>query len=157
MSSGGALRQPSAGLVRHGLLVSGLWLVASACLAAAVVPSPPPLAAADFLHRHWRLVAVDGQALPAHWPMDLEVGEQFTLLGHAGCQQFSAQGHWQAGALHVESIELTPVACPNAQHAVTHAVLSTLSAGGRIEGTLSRWTWHGPSHQLTYQLRDWVH
>ena len=126
-----------------------LSLLLSACAGHAVITET------DLQHHHWRLIAINGEALPTGVESDLEIGEQMTINGLAGCNHFFGSAKLQQGQLLAEPLGATKMACPPAQARVESAVLKTLNEGAAITLGDQTLTLKGSQYRLSYQLEDW--
>ncbi|MGL4250554.1 MAG: META domain-containing protein [Aeromonas sp.] len=112
----------------------------------------------DLLHHHWVLSKLDDKPVEASRdnPPDLEIGEHFTVNGIAGCNRYFGQGHLEDDKLWVTSLGSTEMTCPPPQNTIEQAVLTTLTGGATLSGSIQTLILQGEQHRLEYILRDWV-
>ncbi|PJG60575.1 META domain-containing protein [Aeromonas cavernicola] len=109
-------------------------------------------------HHHWVLASLDGEQVITErdTPPDLEIGEQFTVNGIAGCNRYFGQGHLENGKLWVTSLGSTEMACKPPLDNIERAVLTTLTEGAELHGSTHTLILQGKQHRLEYRLRDWM-
>lgn len=114
----------------------------------------------DLMHHHWNLSAIDGAAVDAAIKSDLEIGENLSIHGLAGCNRFFGTATLKQNVLKAEPLASTQMACPPAQQQVENAVLGTLVKGAVVHIVAGNQEQQlklvGPKHTLTYQLSDFM-
>lgn len=116
---------------------------------------------ADLQHHHWVLSEIDGNevAKAANGSLpDLEIGENMTSHGNAGCNGFHgmAEINPNNGQFRIDKMAMTMKMCVGDAMATERAVASTLSAWSKIDLKKDTLTLSNDQHTLTYTLRDWV-
>ena len=140
-----------------------LWLVAlsvlfSAC--ATVDDKSMPVTVKALQHHNWELTHINGEEVVLSALRNkprLEIGENFTANGMAGCNNFFGQAELnEHGMFRVEKMALTRKMCPEAEMKIERVMAETLSVWSKITLTPDSLTIKGPAHELTLRLRDWV-
>lgn len=110
----------------------------------------------DLMHHHWNLSAIDGVAVGPEIKSDLEIGENLSIHGLAGCNRFFGSATLQQGVLKAEPLASTQMACPPKLQKVERAVLETLTGGAKVDNQGQQLLLIGDQHRLTYQLSDYM-
>lgn len=114
----------------------------------------------DLMHHHWNLSAIDGVAVAADSKSDLEIGENLSIHGLAGCNRFFGTATLEKGILKAEHLGSTLMACLPETRRIEDAVLGTLTKGAKVQiitnGQQHQLKLTGPQHTLTYQLSDYM-
>ncbi|WP_250657744.1 META domain-containing protein [Alkalimarinus coralli] len=122
--------------------------------------SPIPVSVKALQHHNWELTHIDGKEIPVHKSHQrprLEIGENFTANGLAGCNSFFGQASLRQGKeFRIEKMGLTRKMCPESVMEIEQAVSETLSSWSGISLTKERLTLTGQQHVLRFRLRDWV-
>ncbi|ENY72356.1 META domain-containing protein [Aeromonas diversa] len=111
----------------------------------------------DLMHHHWVLESLDGRPVQAERGQepDLEIGENFTVNGIAGCNRYFGMGNLEAGRFWVTSMGNTEMACLEPLGEIEQAVLLTLQEGASLTLTPEALHLAGKRHTLRYRLEDW--
>ncbi|ALP40675.1 META domain-containing protein [Aeromonas schubertii] len=111
----------------------------------------------DLMHHHWVLESLDGQAVRAERGQepDLEIGENFTVNGIAGCNRYFGMGNLDRGRFWVTSLGNTEMACTVPLDTVEQAVLTTLQEGASLTLEPEQLILKGKRHTLHCRLEDW--
>ncbi|ELB2280348.1 MULTISPECIES: META domain-containing protein [Vibrio] len=117
------------------------------------------ITAQDLQHHNWELVQVDGKniVLDEHQKAArLEIGENLTANGNAGCNNFFGQAELKNNQLRIEKMGMTMKMCMEDQMKVENAMTQTLSNWSDITLTKDGLVLKSADHELTFTLRDWV-
>lgn len=114
----------------------------------------------ELQHHNWELTHIDGEVISfsreAQKPR-LEIGENFTANGMAGCNKFFGQAALnEGGEFRIEKMGMTRKMCPEAEMQIEQVMTETLSAWSKITLTPENLTLKSSAHMLTFKLRDWV-
>ncbi len=117
------------------------------------------ITAQDLQHHNWELVQVDGKniVLDEHQKAArLEIGENLTANGKAGCNNFFGQAELKNNQLRIEKMGMTMKMCMEDQMKIENAMTQTLSNWSDITLTKDGLVLKSADHELTFTLRDWV-
>ena len=117
------------------------------------------ITAQDLQHHNWELVQVDGKniVLDEHQKAArLEIGENLTANGNAGCNNFFGQAELKNNQLRIEKMGMTMKMCMEDQMKIENAMTQTLSNWSDITLTKDGLVLKNADHELTFTLRDWV-
>ncbi|ELC9519565.1 META domain-containing protein [Vibrio alginolyticus] len=117
------------------------------------------ITAQDLQHHNWELVQVDGKniVLDEHQKAArLEIGENLTANGNAGCNNFFGQAELKNNQLRIEKMGMTMKMCMEDQMKIENAMTQTLSNWSDITLTKDGLVLKSAAHELTFTLRDWV-
>ncbi|MBS9992319.1 META domain-containing protein [Vibrio alginolyticus] len=117
------------------------------------------ITAQDLQHHNWELVQVDGKniVLDEHpKAARLEIGENLTANGNAGCNNFFGQAELKNNQLRIEKMGMTMKMCMEDQMKIENAMTQTLSNWSDITLTKDGLVLKSADHELTFTLRDWV-
>ncbi|MFH4590579.1 META domain-containing protein [Vibrio alginolyticus] len=117
------------------------------------------ITAQDLQHHNWELVQVDGKniVLNEHQKAArLEIGENLTANGNAGCNNFFGQAELKNNQLRIEKMGMTMKMCMEDQMKIENAMTQTLSNWSDITLTKDGLVLKSADHELTFTLRDWV-
>ncbi|MDW1776364.1 META domain-containing protein [Vibrio sp. Vb2175] len=117
------------------------------------------ITAQDLQHHNWELVQVDGKniVLDEHQKAArLEIGENLTANGNAGCNNFFGQAELKNNQLRIEKMGMTMKMCMEDQIKIENAMTQTLSNWSDITLTKDGLVLKSADHELTFTLRDWV-
>ncbi|HDU8597610.1 TPA: META domain-containing protein [Vibrio alginolyticus] len=117
------------------------------------------ITAQDLQHHNWELVQVDGKniVLDEHQKAArLEIGENLTANGNAGCNNFFGQAELKNNQLRIEKMGMTMKMCMEDQMKIENAMTQTLSNWSDITLTTDGLVLKSADHELTFTLRDWV-
>ncbi|MCS0111916.1 META domain-containing protein [Vibrio alginolyticus] len=117
------------------------------------------ITAQDLQHHNWELVQVDGKniVLDEHQKAArLEIGENLTANGNAGCNNFFGQAELKNNQLRIEKMGMTMKMCMEEQMKIENAMTQTLSNWSDITLTTDGLVLKSADHELTFTLRDWV-
>ncbi|WP_372434400.1 META domain-containing protein [Vibrio alginolyticus] len=117
------------------------------------------ITAQDLQHHNWELVQVDGKniVLDEHQKAArLEIGENLTANGYAGCNNFFGQAELKNNQLRIEKMGMTMKMCMEDQMKIENAMTQTLSNWSDITLTTDGLVLKSADHELTFTLRDWV-
>lgn len=116
------------------------------------------ITAQDLQHHNWELVQVDGKniVLDEHQKAArLEIGENLTANGNAGCNNFFGQAELKNNQLRIEKMGMTMKMCMEDQMKIENAMTQTLSNWSDITLTKDGLVLKSADHELTFTLRDW--
>ncbi|GAL11142.1 heat shock protein HslJ [Vibrio astriarenae] len=117
------------------------------------------LTATDFQHHNWELVQIDGQDInldSKEVAPRLEIGENMTANGNAGCNNFFGQAELKNNQLRIDKMGMTMKMCPDAAMEVEQAMSKTLMEWSDVTLTKDQMILTNGIHTLTFNLRDWV-
>lgn len=117
------------------------------------------LTATDFQHHNWELVQIDGQDInldSKEVAPRLEIGENMTANGNAGCNNFFGQAELKNNQLRIDKMGMTMKMCPDAAMEVEQAMSNTLMEWSDVTLTKDQMILTNGIHTLTFNLRDWV-
>ncbi|HCG7307770.1 TPA: META domain-containing protein [Vibrio parahaemolyticus] len=117
------------------------------------------ITAQDLQHHNWELVQVDGKNIVLDENQKaarLEIGENLTANGNAGCNNFFGQAELKNNQLRIEKIGMTMKMCMEDQMKIENAMTQTLSNWSDITLTKDGLVLKNADHELTFTLRDWV-
>ncbi|EJC6857154.1 META domain-containing protein [Vibrio parahaemolyticus] len=117
------------------------------------------ITAQDLQHHNWELVQVDGKNIVLDENQKaarLEIGENLTANGNAGCNNFFGQAELKNNQLRIEKMGMTMKMCMEDQMKIENAMTQTLSNWSDITLTKDGLVLKSADHELTFTLRDWV-
>ncbi|ELA9409099.1 TPA: META domain-containing protein [Vibrio parahaemolyticus] len=117
------------------------------------------ITAQDLQHHNWELVQVDGKNIVLDENQKaarLEIGENLTANGNAGCNNFFGQAELKNNQLRIEKMGMTMKMCMEDQMKIENAMTQTLSNWSDITLTKDGLVLKNAAHELTFTLRDWV-
>ncbi|MFL0813456.1 META domain-containing protein [Vibrio parahaemolyticus] len=117
------------------------------------------ITAQDLQHHNWELVQVDGKNIVLDENQKaarLEIGENLTANGNAGCNNFFGQAELKNNQLRIEKMGMTMKMCMEDQMKIENAMTQTLSNWSDITLTKYGLVLKNADHELTFTLRDWV-
>lgn len=117
------------------------------------------ITAQDLQHHNWELVQVDGKNIVLDENQKaarLEIGENLTANGNAGCNNFFGQAELKNNQLRIEKMGMTMKMCMEDQMKIENAMTQTLSSWSDITLTKDGLVLKNADHELTFTLRDWV-
>ncbi len=117
------------------------------------------ITAQDLQHHNWELVQVDGKNIVLDENQKaarLEIGENLTANGNAGCNNFFGQAELKNNQLRIEKMGMTMKMCMEHQMKIENAMTQTLSNWSDITLTKDGLVLKNADHELTFTLRDWV-
>ncbi|EPV1124987.1 META domain-containing protein [Vibrio harveyi] len=116
------------------------------------------ITAQDLQHHNWQLVQIDGKniAAEARQAPRLEIGENLTANGNAGCNNFFGQAELKDNQLRIEKMGMTMKMCMEDQMKIEKVMSETLSDWSDITLTNDGLVLKNADHELTFTLRDWV-
>ncbi|EGQ7652044.1 heat-shock protein HslJ [Vibrio parahaemolyticus] len=117
------------------------------------------ITAQDLQHHNWELVQVDGENIVLDENQKaarLEIGENLTANGNAGCNNFFGQAELKNNQLRIEKMGMTMKMCMEDQMKIENAMTQTLSNWSDITLTKDGLVLKNADHELTFTLRDWV-
>ncbi len=117
------------------------------------------ITAQDLQHHNWELVQVDGKNIVLDENQKaarLEIGENLTANGNAGCNNFFGQAELKNNQLRIEKMGMTMKMCMEDQMKIENAMTQTLSNWSDITLTKDGLVLKNANHELTFTLRDWV-
>ncbi|TON87461.1 heat-shock protein HslJ, partial [Vibrio parahaemolyticus] len=88
------------------------------------------ITAQDLQHHNWELVQVDGKNIVLDENQKaarLEIGENLTANGNAGCNNFFGQAELKNNQLRIEKMGMTMKMCMEDQMKIENAMTQTLS------------------------------
>ncbi|MGL5285573.1 heat shock protein HslJ [Aeromonas sp. RU39B] len=110
----------------------------------------------QLMHHHWVLESVNEQAVqadPGSAP-DLEIGENFTINGIAGCNRYFGKANLDDDRFWVTSLGHTNMTCDTPLDRVEQQVLAMLQEGATLRQE-SQWLVLEGRYTLRYRLEDW--
>ncbi|MFH4663891.1 META domain-containing protein [Vibrio cidicii] len=134
-----------------------LPLLLSACVSQG--NSMTSISAQDLQHHHWQLSHIDGKALEENESTlipRLEIGENLTANGFAGCNQFFGQAELKGTQLRIEKMGMTMKMCHEEQMHIEQVVSGTLTHWSEVTLTNETLTLKSAQHELVFTQRDWV-
>ncbi|MCX8886467.1 META domain-containing protein [Vibrio parahaemolyticus] len=117
------------------------------------------ITAQDLQHHNWELVQVDGKNIVLDENQKaarLEIGENLTANGNAGCNNFFGQAELKNNQLRIEKMGMTMKMCMEEQMKIENAMTQTLSNWSHITLTKDGLVLKNADHELTFTLHDWV-
>ncbi|WP_050925107.1 META domain-containing protein [Vibrio harveyi] len=116
------------------------------------------ITAQDLQHHNWQLVQIDGKNIAAEERQAprLEIGENLTANGNAGCNNFFGQAELKDNQLRIEKMGMTMKMCMEDQMKIEKVISETLSDWSDITLTNDGLVLKNADHELTFTLRDWV-
>ncbi|AXB31171.1 META domain-containing protein [Vibrio campbellii] len=116
------------------------------------------ITAQDLQHHNWQLVQIDGKNIAAEERQAprLEIGENLTANGNAGCNNFFGQAELKDNQLRIEKMGMTMKMCMEDQMKIEKVMSETLSDWSDITLTNEGLVLTNADHELTFELRDWV-
>ncbi|MCC3856541.1 META domain-containing protein [Vibrio parahaemolyticus] len=117
------------------------------------------ITAQDLQHHNWELVQVDGKNIVLDENQKaarLEIGENLTANGNAGCNNFFGQAELKNNQLRIKKMGMTMKMCMEDQMKIENAMTQTLSNWSDITLTKDGLVLKNADHELTFTLRDWV-
>ncbi|TOI28472.1 META domain-containing protein [Vibrio parahaemolyticus] len=117
------------------------------------------ITAQDLQHHNWELVQVDGKNIVLDENQKaarLEIGENLTANGNAGCNNFFGQAELKNNQLRIEKMGMTMKMCMEDKMKIENAMTQTLSNWSDITLTKDGLVLKNADHELTFTLRDWV-
>ncbi len=117
------------------------------------------ITAQDLQHHNWELVQIDGQVIQLSERQKaprLEIGENLTANGNAGCNSFFGQAELKDNQLRIEKMAMSMRMCMGDIMAIEKAMSATLSDWSSITLTKDALVLKNAQHELTFTLRDWV-
>ncbi|CAI2318224.1 Whole genome shotgun sequence [Vibrio parahaemolyticus] len=117
------------------------------------------ITAQDLQHHNWELVQVDGKNIVLDENQKaarLEIGENLTANGNAGCNNFFGQAELKNNQLRIEKMGMTMKMCMEDQMKIENAMTQTLSNWSDITLTKDGLVLKNADHELTFTLLDWV-
>ncbi|MDV6250782.1 META domain-containing protein [Vibrio sp. EA2] len=117
------------------------------------------ITAQDLQHHNWELVQIDGKDIELTERQKaprLEIGENLTANGIAGCNNFFGQAELKDNQLRIEKMGMTMKMCVGDIMNVEQAMSATLSDWSDITLTKDGLVLKNSEHELTFTLRDWM-
>lgn len=117
------------------------------------------ITAQDLQHHNWELVQIDSKNIELKERQQaprLEIGENLTANGNAGCNNFFGQAELKNNQLRIEKMGMTMKMCMDDQMKIEQAMSETLTEWSDITLTKEGLMLKNDDHELTFQLRDWV-
>jgi heat shock protein HslJ len=117
------------------------------------------ITAQDLQHHNWELVQIDGKniELTEHQKAPrLEIGENLTANGNAGCNNFFGQAELKHNRLRIDKMGMTMRMCIGDLMNIENAMSATLTEWSDITLTKDGLVLKNTEHELTFKLRDWV-
>ncbi|MEZ8825040.1 META domain-containing protein [Vibrio sp. 10N.261.55.A7] len=117
------------------------------------------ITAQDLQHHNWELVQIDGNDVVKddnNRPVRLEVGENMTANGHAGCNNFFGQGELKDNKFRIEKMGMTMKMCGEDAMNTEMTMSQVLTEWSDITLTKDSLELKNDAHTLTFTLRDWV-
>ncbi|MEZ9230651.1 META domain-containing protein [Vibrio amylolyticus] len=117
------------------------------------------ITAQDLQHHNWELVQIDGNDVVKddnNRPVRLEVGENMTANGHAGCNNFFGQGELKDNKFRIEKMGMTMKMCGEDAMNTEMTMSQVLTEWSDITLKKDSLELKNDAHTLTFTLRDWV-
>lgn len=117
------------------------------------------ITAQDLQHHNWELVQIDGKNIELTENQQaprLEIGENLTANGNAGCNSFFGQAELKNNQLRVDKMGMTMRMCIGDLMNIEKAMSATLTEWSDITLTKDGLVLKNSEHELTFVLRDWV-
>ena len=116
------------------------------------------ITAQDLQHHNWQLVQIDGKNIAAEERQAprLEIGENLTANGNAGCNNFFGQAELKDNQLRIEKMGMTMKMCMEDQMKIEKVMSETLSDWSYITLTNEGLVLTNADHELSFELHDWV-
>ncbi|MBR9788924.1 MAG: META domain-containing protein [Vibrionaceae bacterium] len=117
------------------------------------------ITAQDLQHHNWELVKIDGKNIELTERQKaprLEIGENLTANGNAGCNNFFGQAELKNNQLRIEKMGMTMKMCIGNIMNVEQVMSATLSDWSDITLTKDGLVLKNSEHELTFTLRDWM-
>lgn len=117
------------------------------------------ITAQDLQHHNWELVQVDGKNIVLDENQKaarLEIGENLTANGNAGCNNFFGQAELKNNQLRIEKMGMTMKMCMEEQMKIENAMTQTLSNWSDITLTKDGLVLKNADHELTFTDRKSV-
>ncbi|CAH1535897.1 MULTISPECIES: META domain-containing protein [Vibrio] len=117
------------------------------------------ITAQDLQHHNWELVQIDGKNIASEEQKKaprLEIGENLTANGNAGCNNFFGQAELKDNQLRIEKMGMTMMMCVGDQMKIEKVMSETLSDWSDVTLTNDGLVLKNADHELTFTLRDWV-
>ncbi|MGF1696182.1 META domain-containing protein [Vibrio kyushuensis] len=113
----------------------------------------------DLQHHNWELVQIDGKDIAKgedNKPVRLEIGENMSANGHAGCNNFFGQAELNENQFRIERMGTTMKMCDEESMNTEMAMSQVLTDWSDITLTKDSLELKNDVHTLTFTLRDWV-
>ncbi|WP_295894334.1 META domain-containing protein [uncultured Vibrio sp.] len=113
----------------------------------------------DLQHHNWELAQIDGKDVAKdenNKPVRLEIGENMTANGHAGCNNFFGQGELKDNQFRIEKMGMTMKMCGEDAMNTEMTMSQVLTEWSDITLTDDTLELKNDAHTLTFTLRDWV-
>ncbi|MCK6262907.1 META domain-containing protein [Vibrio sp. ZSDE26] len=113
----------------------------------------------DLQHHNWELVKIDGKDIVKgenNKPIRLEIGENMSANGHAGCNNFFGQAELNDDQFRIEKMGMTMKMCGEEEMNTEMAMSQVLTNWSDITLTKDSLVLQNDVHTLTFTLRDWV-
>lgn len=117
------------------------------------------ITAQDLQHHNWELVQIDGKNIELTENQQaprLEIGENLTANGNAGCNSFFGQAELKDNQLRIDKMGMTMRMCIGDLMNIEKAMSATLTEWSDITLTKDGLVLKNSEHELTFVLRDWV-
>ena len=117
------------------------------------------ITAQDLQHHNWQFVQIDGNNIELKERQKaprLEIGENLTANGNAGCNNFFGQVELKDNQLRIEKMGMTMKMCMEDQMKIEKVMSESLSDWNDITLTNKGLVLKNTNHELTFELRDWV-
>ncbi len=116
------------------------------------------ISAQDLQHHNWVLTQIDGDAITTPGKMQpphLEIGENLSANGNAGCNNFFGQAEIKDNKFRVAQMGMTMKMCINNVMETESTFSKVLSDWSEISLTKDNMTLTNSDHSLTFELNDW--
>ncbi|WP_070963076.1 META domain-containing protein [Vibrio sonorensis] len=116
------------------------------------------ITASDLQHHNWNLVQIDGRDIVTKEggkSPRLEIGENLTANGNAGCNNFFGQAELKDNQLRVDKMGMTMKMCMGDRMETEQAFSATLMDWSQVMLTDQTLTLKGKTHTLTFELAEW--
>lgn len=126
------------------IVLSALWLTGCASMGA------ESSNLASSMQHQWKLVQIDGTAVPSGVTSTLGIGSDWEIHGKAGCNRFFGPATLKDGQFKAGVLGSTMMACPKPAMQVEKVVLGTLGNGAKVSLKSGQMVLAGSEHTLTY-------
>ncbi len=115
-----------------------------------------PISKVDLQHHNWILTHIDGEKVKVKPLPNLEIGEDFTANGNAGCNLFFGKADLKDSQFRIEHMGMTQKYCHGPGMTIEDQMSETLQNWSPVSIEENTMTIKGQQHTLTFTLRDWV-
>ncbi len=138
------------------IAITTLPLLLAACQSTG--SKDPMISAQDLQHHNWVLTQIDGSPVVTPdkmQPPHLEIGENLSANGNAGCNNFFGQAEIKENKFRIAQMGKTMKMCINNVMATESTLSKVLSDWSEMSLTKDSMTLTNSDHSLTFELSDW--